>query len=71
MKRFKNVLTWVPIVAVFVYATWYHNGYSLIAMWIAILGLYLSNAFERIDKLEKRVEALESEREASASSTTL
>jgi hypothetical protein len=70
MKSFKSALTWAPIVAVFLYAVWYHNGYSLIAMWVAILGLYLSNAFEQINKLEKRIEVLESEK-PSVSSTAL
>ena len=71
MKTVKSVLTWVPIVAVFLYAIWYHNGYSLLAAWIVILGLYLSNAFERISELEKRVKELEGERAANASSTVL
>jgi hypothetical protein len=62
MKTVKRVLTWVPIVAVFLYAIWYHNGYSLLAAWIVILGLYLSNAFERINELEKRVEVLEGQK---------
>ncbi|MGA7081257.1 MAG: hypothetical protein WBQ43_04805 [Terriglobales bacterium] len=71
MKRFKSALTWVPIVAVFLYAIWYRNSYSLLAAWIVILGLYLSNAFERIDRLEKRIEELESERVVTVSSSVL
>ncbi len=70
MKTVKGWLTWVPIVAVFVCAVWYRTAYWVGAVWIVILGLYLSNAFERINKLEKRVEELESEK-ASVSSTAL
>ncbi|HTS35383.1 MAG TPA: hypothetical protein VMH04_06910 [Candidatus Solibacter sp.] len=68
MKTFKSAVTWVPIVAVVVAIIWYHNAYSVIGAWILILALYLSNAFERINALEKRIEELESER-TSVSST--
>jgi hypothetical protein len=33
--------------------------YFLLGAWIVILGGYLANAFERIKKLEKRVDELE------------
>jgi len=32
--------------------------YIALGGWIVVLGLYLSNAFERIAKLEKRVDEL-------------
>lgn len=69
MKTVKSLLTWLPILAVFLYAIWYHNGYSLLAAWIVILGLYLSNAFERIKELEKRLEVLEDSKKAVAASS--
>jgi len=70
MKSVLRLLTWTSIAGVFLYAIWHPNGYALMGAWIVILGLYLSNAFERIDKLEKRVEELESQRvRASVSST--
>ena len=34
-------------------------GYWELGGWIVILGLYLSNAFERINKLEERLKKLE------------
>jgi hypothetical protein len=33
--------------------------YFLLAAWIVVLAYYLSNAFERITKIEKRVDELE------------
>jgi hypothetical protein len=34
-------------------------AYASLGGWIIVLGLYLSNAFERIAQLEKRIEKLE------------
>lgn len=67
MKSALRLLTWTPVVGVILYAIWHPNGYALLAAWIVILGLYLSNAFDRIEKLEKRKR--EPERTASVSST--
>jgi hypothetical protein len=38
-------------------STWY--AYTFAAVWLIILACYLSNAFERIVQLEKRVDDLE------------
>jgi len=74
MKTLNSVLEWMPFPAIFlcvVGAIWYHNAYLSLMGLIIVLGLYLSNAFERINKLEKRIEVLESEKEASVSSNEL
>jgi hypothetical protein len=60
MKQALLVLTWVPVAVVILYAIWHPNGYALLAAWIVILALFLSNAFDRIEKLEKRLKELES-----------
>lgn len=67
MKIIDSVLEWMPFVALFVCAigaVWYHNLYLGLTGLVVVLGLYLSNAFERINALEKRIETLESEKES-------
>jgi hypothetical protein len=66
---------WFDVALLFgliIYAAFWHpsNEFSiLLLILILITMLYLSNAFERITELEKRIEVLEGERVASASST--
>jgi hypothetical protein len=59
MKSALRLISWAPVVAVVLYAIWHPYGYALLAAWIVIFALYMSRAFDRIDKLEKRLEALE------------
>lgn len=71
MRSALRLLIWAPPIAgVLLYAIWHPHFEGTVAVWGMLLTIYQAVAFQRVEKLEKRIEVLESQRDRTSVSST-